>query len=1167
MHEKLELGFPRTHHLAAPLSSLTGSYVMRFTRQKSDIATDVVQDEPEARRRNRLSKPLTSKITTSLSTTNLPEPVLRSKNVSTIELATGGPLSSHPSNAALRQHVRSEVFDSDQDSPSKSLRSESSWGVAYMVSQIDKSTIQDPDSPQEQPPVSPLKPKKRKSLVLRRLSSRRSTMTRSASKSRLGSLKDDAPSASTPSSSIDRIVDAPSIPPTRRASFTPGTATRKPSRAYAEEDITEEALVEDQEIHNILDGDYFDWQPPRPPATVGRVGTPADLEYSHLGGFRHGSLQVVNGRASPAFSELSKSSKQLLSIPKPQRTISSNYGDVDDLDHAIPSPDMSSLPSTPNMHSDRRILDWESNYEQPLRAHPLQNMVSSGPAVDVDGDRDETSVIAQEYMAELSPSPFSERKSGSLPGSVRRNRSDGVLRHSLSISSLEESASRQAYLVTESPVDVRRRSPSPTGSVVWRSRGRDDCDRGRGLSRTDYHDENLQPREDRRSWYSSTASQVEGSQSGHEFPVQLSPARLQPPRAPQKSDSGYSSSNSLDSVQKAKRTSPTKKQALQNASASALNILLQETDQGSHQLMHRPSILTSRKTSPNLRTLANLESAALSTTSLPGVSQSGTNPTKSPKVRKRLQKKRPLSQPPGKVAVSGTHSLNEETVPQIPTEVRENLRVRALEVPELEQTYQSQHRLNNQPSISSMDLLNADIRFPSPNPEPTSSAKRSRSFSRPRSWIGRPKEERRDLKRDSGISQLDAMGIINDFGTVASSLGGSPYDLAHANIVSENTMNPYNISTVAPRPRYMMDDRAAAELSRLRSRAVQERDGARANRRSSFNDRGGIPGRSLRPTSFASDAPPITPDMLQKAYRTSSEQRQWSMSHVSAPPPPVHSPRPSYVDYEEDTSQMAIAPPPPSHSPRPVDVSPDPWAGQAATWRARRQSIGAALREQPLNHIDYNSYNDSHHEQVGPTYPEIPPRQYQHRRARTMEANPYVSYTGPRSPYYQEFDSYGQSHTEDVQYAAYQNLNEHDSAYMRQSRRNSMMQNHEKSQGRPQGNRERVRGPPLPSSPAQYISKPPRPYSNAASARSQTSLAEELHPDLVKPHTPPQFGRYSGGLSFDYEPGKGFGGSTGTRSFSGRAEASRREVPLRASFGVDLGDVPVLPSAGWGGGY
>jgi hypothetical protein len=72
-------------------------------------------------------------------------------------------------------------------------------------------------------------------------------------------------------------------------------------------------------------------------------------------------------------------------------------------------------------------------------------------------------------------------------------------------------------------------------------------------------------------------------------------------------------------------------------------------------------------------------------------------------------------------------------------------------------------------------------------------------------------------------------------------------------------------------------------------------------------------------------------------------------------------------------------------------------------------------------------------------------------------------------------------------------------------------------------------------------------------------LAEELHPsDLERSHPPPEFGRYSGGLAFDYDRQIGFGGSAGTRSVSGKAGAAWKEVPIRASFGVDLGDVPVM---------
>jgi hypothetical protein len=51
-------------------------------------------------------------------------------------------------------------------------------------------------------------------------------------------------------------------------------------------------------------------------------------------------------------------------------------------------------------------------------------------------------------------------------------------------------------------------------------------------------------------------------------------------------------------------------------------------------------------------------------------------------------------------------------------------------------------------------------------------------------------------------------------------------------------------------------------------------------------------------------------------------------------------------------------------------------------------------------------------------------------------------------------------------------------------------------------------------------------------------------------------------MGFGYERGSGFGGSAGTRSASGKADASRKGVFLRASYGVDLGDVPVGIMAG-----
>jgi hypothetical protein len=68
-----------------------------------------------------------------------------------------------------------------------------------------------------------------------------------------------------------------------------------------------------------------------------------------------------------------------------------------------------------------------------------------------------------------------------------------------------------------------------------------------------------------------------------------------------------------------------------------------------------------------------------------------------------------------------------------------------------------------------------------------------------------------------------------------------------------------------------------------------------------------------------------------------------------------------------------------------------------------------------------------------------------------------------------------------------------------------------------------------------------------------------LHPEINdRPQPPPDFGRYSGGLQYSYEKGKGFGGSAGTRTVSGKASGNRKSVPLSTEFGIDLSDVPII---------
>ncbi|OAP62436.1 hypothetical protein AYL99_04639 [Fonsecaea erecta] len=1133
---------------------------MWFARRRSSLTAESVQMEPEPRRRNRLSKPPTSytaKIPTAgISTSSLKSqgPLSQSKNASSTELSS--PMSSASPNGAPRQQHRNGTIASDSGSPLRVHKNDSGFRVAYMVSQLEGRAAgagASPSRTMQQPvasPLSPIKPPKRKSLLLRRLSLQRSSsISRTPSSERINPLDSDSVVVPSPESSMDRIFDAPAIPPMRRSSFAPGTATRKPSQIAAKQEIEESNRS--QEIESPFDEHDFEWQPP-PPRTIGRAGTPSDISYSHLGGLRHGSLQIVNGRASPTFSEMSKASKQLLSPPAPRRDVSSDYGDAEeDFDLLVStSGNLSSLvPSPPTATLESRYFSWEHNDDKAgPRFHPLQSVVAAQEEANPVSADDQTSLMAKEYIAELGVGPFEQQNSSSPVGTIRRTRSEGSLWRAGSCSSIQKSPPLNSAPGDDSPASPLERSPSPTWSVIRKSSIRSEESRGRQIQQNDEGGDESRPCDSPVSWYSPIEpkhSMDEGFQSAVEFQAQLSvpSLALPPPRAPEKSDSGYSSSNSLRSFQMARPTpSPTKFRALPEMPDDQTSADVLDSGRVPSFSGQRTSILKARHSESYVPTFSNLQRSAMSSHPLPHVPattvpETEIHSSKAPKARKKLLKKRrPSSQPPGQVAVVRVRSFELDNIPHVSPEAQENLRIRSHAVPELEQTYSP---LGNRAGSSSTLFLPLDeIRFPSPAPEKVLQVKRPRARSRPRSWFGRPKEDKANSREPSGISQAEALAIINDLGTVNTSLGKSHYDFTDASSVSTGLHHSMTMPGVR-QPRPMMDDETAVELSRSRSRSIRERESFMSDRRSSFNDRGGIPGRNLRPASYASDAPPITQDMIEKAHRTSSMQRQPSVG----PPPPPHSPRPEYIDYERDDSNL-VAPPPPSHSPRPVDITPDPWATQVAVWKARRQSAGEALRRQSGEaHHGHQEYEDVPEELH---YPVIPPQHAAQEQEWKQCLSP-EEYSSSSHGYYGGYNE--SSRFQQQRYPSWTpSYHGSESAYVRQSRRSSRTHDHRQHRGRVVHSRGTSPG-------GAYAS---RPQSCANSVRSfASSLAEDLHPaELERQHPPPAFGRYSGGLKYGYERGNGFGGSAGTRSTSGKAGASWQEVPLRANVGVDLGDVP-----------
>lgn len=202
-----------------------------------------------------------------------------------------------------------------------------------------------------------------------------------------------------------------------------------------------------------------------------------------------------------------------------------------------------------------------------------------------------------------------------------------------------------------------------------------------------------------------------------------------------------------------------------------------------------------------------------------------------------------------------------------------------------------------------------------------------------------------------------------------------------------------------------MDDQAASKLSKARRSASADR-GPQSISRQSFDDRGGIPGKFLHQASLSiEDAPPLppmpTPDEINRrfsyrhGYATHPsplpyDTQQYPKSvpvdeRNDAPPPPPHSPRPLYIEDEQAKEQdsslddvslsarpspklQAVGcyekydqaidddepPPPPCHSPRPMDITHEDylaasrdvsWSAHESAWRARRLSVGEALRD------------------------------------------------------------------------------------------------------------------------------------------------------------------------------------------------------------------------------
>ena len=461
--------------------------------------------------------------------------------------------------------------------------------------------------------------------------------------------------------------------------------------------------------------------------------------------------------------------------------------------------------------------------------------------------------------------------------------------------------------------------------------------------------------------------------------------------------------------------------------------------------------------------------------------------------QRRLKKGRPLSQPlPARyITVQGYRELSQSHIPPVPADVAAKLAQRHRAFPLLEHTFPSLQHTSLRDESTNMAPVSIPIRFPSPTKaldeetfpmkpqSPSASAKspsnHEHSSHTHRSSMNWTKSKRRRSRERASLED-EYPETMADFSTLTDILGGSPYDIARSTLGVAPRLSDSQTRTRSHQPTNDisilkatgMDEEEAARFARSRSKTrSQGQLRSRTPSNSGFNDRGGIPGKSLRPNSMIIDAPPVPalPSLEQCQIEEQAPEKPTSERPASVPlgqPPMI------VVSEVPDVTEW--------NNLRPtVSTDDKSWEEHRLTWLQRRRSAAEGLLAcgQPCQVIETT------------------------RRVDERETAASAQSSAPANQ---------------VKVASYEASN---SSLQRSTR------------------------------------------FQQTSSMAVPSMKESRG---VAPPAKPSFeyiaGRYTGGLSYGYEPGYGLGGSAGTRNTT--TGASRKSVDVSRGFGIDLSDVPIF---------
>jgi hypothetical protein len=622
-----------------------------------------------------------------------------------------------------------------------------------------------------------------------------------------------------------------------------------------------------------------------------RAQTPSDLDYGHLGSLKLGTLVVTNGAPSPAPSTLLKpqhiadddyfSSTEANSSPLMMKS-TRRRGHVKSKSAVLPAtspfhPSEGHHVPVPDINKARSSSQDQYPILEDQTPKCLQIIDRSANTVAQNADR-----FAQSYQAEIPMSPF-------LASDKRPNTHheegfgfDGIMDFKTEATRIFQDT---IFAEPESRDDVKASMASSSA-------------------------------------FSAFAMQKPKNTTNQRPPVRTT-------------DSGYSSGGS---VRTADRNS-----ALSTRSHSSSSPRRPDATQP-HLAVH------SNLVKESCSTKANSNQAGPSSSAIAQPLQMGRRPPSlkilsssarctSSKTHKRFHRRRPSqSDPP---VVQSCQPIPEGTIPEVPTTVRAKFERRLSHNPGTEcltHTYPSKdHVVLDEPTTDAPTSARteftqlAELEPSRPPTPPAHGRSRSLSFFRRKSIAGK-KENKKEMENA-------ALGVV-DLGTIASSLGTSPYDAA----ISKKTVtavtvptHPHQLGGSLPRSKSMTSI-AAAEFARMHSKdlALAERDMPQQRRKSFHNlkkEAGEATASRRRPQS--SDIPPVpvinfsklTPPPTAKA-RSQSASPEGSKTDLSfsARSQQRRTQRASQIVGKYDSPQQM-----------PVQQSVG-WEAQTKAWSQRRQN-------------------------------------------------------------------------------------------------------------------------------------------------------------------------------------------------------------------------------------